>query len=242
MILVGHRGARFEAPENTIPGFRYALGLGLRALEFDVHLTADDRLVVIHDATVDRTTDGTGAIADLMFDQIRSLDASSTFSDWPETCQVPTLTEVLDGIGHLDAFELEIKTDAPERLDRIVPMVLDELTSRSFPGEVTVTSFDVYALELVQSQAPHQRLGYIGAWDSPEFLVTAQRLGAVRACIPFRTGSANIVRAAQEAGMTVTGWPTNTREEFDEHGRRGVDNLCTDTPSTILGFLAQQDL
>ena len=61
VILYGHRGARFEAPENTLTGFRHALRQGITAFEFDVHLSADDQLVVIHDATVDRTTNGTGA-------------------------------------------------------------------------------------------------------------------------------------------------------------------------------------
>ncbi|MEJ7838787.1 MAG: glycerophosphodiester phosphodiesterase family protein [Thermomicrobiales bacterium] len=239
MIVHGHRGARFEAPENTVPGFRYAMSLGLRAVEFDVRLTADDHLVVIHDATVDRTTDGTGAVADLTLAQIQALDARSTFPDWPEPCVVPTFADVLDVIGHLETFEVEIKTDSPQRLDRVVPMVLEELKQRSMPGGVIVTSFDVHALEVVQQLAPDQPRGYIGAWDSMDFVNTAKQLGAVRACIPFRTGSAEIVKAAQAAGMTVTGWPTNSREEFDEHMRRGVDTLCTDAPSTILQFLKE---
>lgn len=239
MIVHGHRGARFEAPENTVPGFRHAMSLGLRAVEFDVRLTADDHLVVIHDATVDRTTDGTGAVADLTLAQIQALDARSTFPDWPEPCVVPTFAEVLDVIGHLETFEVEIKTDSPQRLDRVVPMVLAELRQRSMPGEVIVTSFDVHALEVVQQLAPDQPRGYIGVWDSMDFVSTAKQLGAVRACIPFRTGSAEIVKAAQAAGMTVTGWPTNTREEFDEHMRRGVDTLCTDAPSTILQLLKE---
>ena len=241
MLIHGHRGARFEAPENTIPGFHHALDLGLQAVEFDVRLTADNHLVVIHDASVDRTTNGTGNVADLTLAQIRALDARSIFPDLPEPCIVPTLAEVLDVVGHLEAMEIEIKSDAPERLDQIVPMVLDELGSRSLPGRIIVTSFDSYALELVQRIAPEQDRGYIGAWDSPEFIETANRLDAVRACVPFRTGSAEIVRAAQQAGMTVTGWPTNTREEFDEHMSRGVDTLCSDAPSTILGFLGFLD-
>ena len=237
MIVHGHRGARFEAPENTIPGFRYALSLGLRAVEFDIHLTSDDQLVVIHDATVDRTTNGTGAISDLTFEQIRALDARSNFLDWPEPCTVPTFAEVLDVIGQLETFEVEIKTDTPERLERVVPLVLEELERRQLPGDVIVTSFDTTALEILQRVAPDQPRGYIGAWDSPEFLATAKRVGATRACIPFRTGRPELVRAAQEAGMTVTGWPTNTRKEFDEHMRRGVDTICTDAPTTVLEFL-----
>jgi glycerophosphoryl diester phosphodiesterase len=75
MILIGHRGGRFEAPENTLPGFRYALDLGLEAVEFDLRLTRDGQVVVIHDSTVDRTTNGTGAVADLTLAEIQALDA-----------------------------------------------------------------------------------------------------------------------------------------------------------------------
>ena len=91
MLVFGHRGARAEAPENTVAGFRYARGIGLTAVEFDVRLTRDDRLVVIHDKTVDRTTDGTGAVADLTYRRIAGFDARGPFTDWPEPCRVPTL-------------------------------------------------------------------------------------------------------------------------------------------------------
>src|SRR5687768_9710541 len=86
MILLGHRGARFEAPENTLPGFRYAIDLGLEAVEFDLRLTRDGEVVVIHDETVDRTTNGTGAVADLTLGEVQRLDARSIFPDWPESC------------------------------------------------------------------------------------------------------------------------------------------------------------
>lgn len=240
MIIHGHRGARFEAPENTIPGFRYAVELELRAIEFDIHMTTDEQLVVIHDANVDRTTNGTGAVANMTFDEIRALDARSSFPEWPELCIVPTFAEVMDVVGHLESVEIEIKTDLPERLDLLVPKVLAELEKCGFPEGATLTSFDVYALELVQRLMPEQPRGYIGKWDAPGFLETANRLGATRAGIPNATGSAEIVRAAQDQGMTVTGWPCNTRAEFDTLMSWRVDFLCSDAPTAILGFLNEQ--
>jgi glycerophosphoryl diester phosphodiesterase len=238
VIVVGHRGARFEAPENTTDGFRYALDLGLTALEFDVRLTKDHQVAVIHDATVDRTTDGTGAVADLTMDELRALDARSIHTAWPTPCPVPTLAEAMEIAKGFETFELEIKSDAPERLDLLVPLVLEELGRHEIHSRVVITSFDPYALELVRRHALEQDRGYIGRYDHPEFLETALRLGCTRACIPYATGLPELVAAAQEAGLTVTGWPTNTREEYDEHVRRGVDFLCTDAPGTVLDFLA----
>jgi len=241
MLIHGHRGARFEAPENTIPGFRHAVALGLRATEFDVHLTKDDRLVVIHDATVDRTTNGTGAVSDLTFAEIRALDARAIFPEWPEPCIVPTLAEVLDVVGEFESIEIEIKTDAPERLDTVVPMVLEELATRGYPEAITVTSFDPYALELVRSIRPAQKRGFIGKFDGPEWLEQAQELGAVRIGVPNMSGSAEIVKAAQELGIVTVGWPCNSREEFDILMSWGVDHLCSDAPTLIRSFLAETE-
>ncbi|MCC6790879.1 MAG: glycerophosphodiester phosphodiesterase, partial [Thermomicrobiales bacterium] len=120
MRLISHRGARFEAPENTVSGFRYALGIGIDSFELDVHLTFDDQLVVIHDATIDRTTNGSGHVADMTLAEIQSFDARAGFADWPESCVVPTLRQVLDVIGEVPYLEIEVKTDAPARLDRVV--------------------------------------------------------------------------------------------------------------------------
>ncbi|MGB3329490.1 MAG: glycerophosphodiester phosphodiesterase family protein, partial [Thermomicrobiales bacterium] len=84
ITLVGHRGAAFEAPENTLAGFRHAVDLGLRCVEFDIRLTADDQLAVIHDATVDRTTNGRGRVADHTMADLARLDARAIHDQWPE--------------------------------------------------------------------------------------------------------------------------------------------------------------
>jgi glycerophosphoryl diester phosphodiesterase len=239
MILLGHRGARGEAPENTLPGFAYAKSLGLTAVEFDIHLTRDDQLVVIHDATVDRTTNGSGAVADLTLAEIQALDARSVQADWPEPCFVPTFEQVLEAVRDFDMLEIEIKKDSPERLDRVVPMVLAQLAASGYKGEATISSFEIYPLELVQKLAPEQPRAYIGAWDSPDFLETAIRLGATRACVNGKTGSAEIVRAAQDRGLSVNGWPCNSAEALATFQAWGTDIVCSDHPSTIKALLEQ---
>ena len=95
MIVFGHRGARGEAPENTLSGFGFALGLGVDGLELDVRLSADGQLVVIHDETVDRTTDAAGPVAAFRADQLARLDARGSCPEWPQRVGVPTLEQVL---------------------------------------------------------------------------------------------------------------------------------------------------
>jgi glycerophosphoryl diester phosphodiesterase len=236
MMIMGHRGARFEAPENTVAGFDHAVRLGLPAVEFDVRLTGDDELVVMHDRTVDRTTDGTGPVAELTIAELKSLDARSIFPEWPAACPVPTLAEVLEVVGGLDAFELEIKPDDQDRLDVLVPLVLAELDQRGL-DQAVLTSFDRYALELVHRLAPDRARGYVEDFDSPEGVQRALDLGVQRVGVPVETGSAEVVTAARDAGLTVVGWPTNTRAEFEANVGRGVDIICTDSPSTIREWL-----
>ena len=239
MILYGHRGARFEAPENTLTGFRHALRQGISAFEFDVHLSADDRLVVIHDPTVDRTTNGSGAVADMTVAELARLDARSIFPDWPEPASVPTLTEVLDTIGAADDMEIEIKTDRPERLQRVAELVLDAIRRYDIAGRAAVTSFDPVALEAVARLAPKQRRGFIARFETRDDVDTALRLGATQCAIPLKTGSVERVREAHDAGLQVTGWQGNARDDIRTLLAWGVDAITSDYPTLARSVLRE---
>jgi glycerophosphoryl diester phosphodiesterase len=237
MLMIGHRGARFEAPENTVPGFRYALGLGLQAMEFDIRMTKDEQLVVIHDATVDRTTDGEGEVASLTLAELQALDARATFPDWPEPCHVPTFAEVLDVVGHLPELLVEIKGDAPERLDAIVPKVIAEIRARGIAPQVTITSFEPYALDLARRESPEIRRGYIGRWDAPDFLETAVRLDCAQIDANHTTADRGLVAKARSLRMRVVGWPTNSQDDLESVRTLEPALFCTDRP-TLLATLA----
>ena len=92
--MIGHRGAPYTAPENTLLSFRNAIDAGADGIEFDIRLTADDRLVVMHDANVDRCTDGTGPVAEHSLDDLRRLDAGGWFGSAFRGERVPAFTEV----------------------------------------------------------------------------------------------------------------------------------------------------
>jgi glycerophosphoryl diester phosphodiesterase len=230
--ILGHRGAKGEAPENTLAGFRHARDLGLTAIELDVRLTRDDQVVIMHDATVDRTTNGTGAVSDLTLAEITALDARASFPDWPEPCAVPTLAEVLDEMRDLALIQIEFKSDTPERLERLARHVIAEIAPRAIAGQVAFSSFDPVALEIVRREAPEIPRAYIGAWDTEDFFTTAHRLGCVQADINFRSGSAGIVQRAHDEGLTVVGWPCDP----DRAGQAlawGVDAVTTDYPTAL---------
>jgi len=234
MQIIGHRGARFEAPENTLPGFRHAIGLGLTAVEFDIRMTRDGHLVVIHDATVDRTTDGTGCVSSFTLAELQALDARAAFPGWPEPCVVPTFSQVLDVVEILPELLVEIKGDTPDRLDRIVPATLSEIALRDLGDRVTVTSFDPYALALAQREAPPIRRGYIGDWNEPRYLETAVELGCAQIDARHSTADRALVAEAKARGMRVVGWPTNSEDDLASVRALNADMFCTDSPTLLM--------
>jgi glycerophosphoryl diester phosphodiesterase len=238
VLIIGHRGARFEAPENTLTGFAWSNRLAIGAVEFDVRLTRDEQLVVIHDATVDRTTNGTGMIAELTLAEITALDARAQFPDWPEPATIPTFAEVIDAVDPRQHLMVEIKTDTPEREERIITGVLRKLELRGQTQRATITSFDPVAVEIVATLAPGQRRGLIGNWDEPRFLETALRLGCIQADMHQPSSSAETVREAQEHGLIVSGWPCNEPEELELLLGWGVDQICSDRPTWLIEALA----
>ncbi|MES2461196.1 MAG: glycerophosphodiester phosphodiesterase [Armatimonadota bacterium] len=244
MILYGHRGAKGEAPENTVTGFAYAQSIGVRDFEFDVRLSADHELIVLHDATVDRTTNTTGkrAAADLTYSQIAALDARAEFTDWPQPCGIPTLAEVLAEITDRAHMEIEIKRDEPERLEILVAKMVQVLETLPDKERIVVTSFDPTALAIMRRVAPHFSRGYIGAYDTPAFLETAISLECRQAGIPLMTGSKEVVQEAQRNGLRVTGWPGDSREQLQILVDWGVENITTNNPSIAIPFLRERGL
>ena len=238
MQVIGHRGARNEAPENTIPGFAYAVQLGLQAVEFDVRLARDGELVVIHDATVDRTTDCSGEVGSFTSGELASMDARADQPEWPDRCGIPTLREVLDVVEKLPRLLIEIKANGPDGLDLVVEGVLDVVRSRGLEAQVTITSFDPAVLEIVQRLAPEQSRGLIGNGDSLAFVEAAQRLGCDQIDVRLATSSGEIMAASRAAGLRTAAWTCNTGEDLERSCAWQPDMLTTDRPAWLQGLVA----
>ena len=164
-VIVAHRGASAQAPENTMEAFRLGVEAGADAIELDVHLTADGQLAVIHDDTLDRTTDRTGAIRDLTMDEIRQADAGARFSRGDDSghpfrgrgLRVPTLAEVLEWLP--DGVGLVIEIKARAAAEAVVEALRDHPVRAD--GRLAVISFDEAAIERVRELDPEIRTGYL---------------------------------------------------------------------------------
>lgn len=240
LIVYGHRGARGEAPENTLPGFRYAYHqAGLRAFELDIRLTADHRLTILHDASLARTAGVERLLADLTADDLKRTDARVAFPDWPEPCPIPLLDALFAELPPDVHLALEIKRDNPARLEILGPLLVELIARFGLADRVTVTSFDPEALRIVRRLAPELPRGFIGAYDTPAFLETALALECVQADIPLASGSAERVAEAHAHGLRVIGWPGNTPEQLATLLEWGVEGTTTDMPGVALPYLRE---
>jgi len=152
-LVVGHRGASAHRPENTLPSFELAVEQGADAIELDVHLTADGQLAVIHDATLERTTDLTGTVAEMTMDAIRAADAGYGFGADDEThpyrgqgLRVPTLPQVLEWLP--DGVGLVVELKSRDAADAIVTAIHESKVGKA--GLATVISFDEQAIDRVR--------------------------------------------------------------------------------------------
>jgi glycerophosphoryl diester phosphodiesterase len=252
MRVIGHRGALALAPENTMAAFAVAERCGVDAIEFDVHLTADGAPVVIHDETLERTTNGSGAVASRTLAQVQALDAGSSFGPAFAGERVPALAEVLTWAAPRRlGLVLELKQPAPgtgRSRDEALPRIVVELVREYGLVERTLfISFDHPSLAHVLTVEPAARVGLLT--DGPTLI---DPLAAVRA-IPAAGGlhvrwpwiSRELCDAAHQRGMHVHGWGLRgpiPRDVVRRLAAFGVDSLSADAPEELIGILRAEAL
>jgi glycerophosphoryl diester phosphodiesterase len=167
-LVLAHRGASYDAPENTLAAFRLAREMGADGVELDVLLSADDIPVVIHDFTVDKTTDGEGKVRDKTLRELKKLDAGSHFDYTFRSERIPTLDEALEATGDL-IVNIELKS-VGLRPSPLEMATLAVIRRRNLQNRVIISSFNPFALRRFHRLAPNIPLGFLYAPDSPAWL------------------------------------------------------------------------
>lgn len=240
LMLFGHRGAAGEAPENTLVGFEHAYKVAkVRCFELDVHLTKDNKLAVIHDGVLDRTTDGKGPIGDYSLGELKRFNAGVLFKDRFAGSIIPSLNEVLAIYADsITSFQIEIKTDSREVLQVVSAMVADAIRRYRIQEKTVVTSFDRYALECILKATPSQKCGLIAMNYTTRDLENAISLGCFNTCIPLTAlDGAGLVAAARAKGLQTTGWLGNTPRDVDSLLAWNVDSITSNFPSSVRAYL-----
>ena len=147
---IAHRGFSSQYPENTILAFQKALDINVPHMEFDLQVTADNHIVIMHDRTVDRTTNGSGKVSDLTLAQIKQLDAGSHLDPKFAGEKVPTFDELLTFLGGKSRMAVELKFEGNDH----IPAVLDAISSHNLIDQVSISSFDLPKLPEIKRLNP----------------------------------------------------------------------------------------
>jgi glycerophosphoryl diester phosphodiesterase len=234
MILIGHRGARGEAPENTLGGFRHMLNVGIRAVEFDVRMLRNGDLVVIHDDNLLRTANLDLPLLALNTSDLSQVDQRKGWPNWPHAEPLPLLKDVLAMLSNVDHIELEVKgVEDLYQAHVLVGRLLNQI--RGFRDRVTVTSFDLNVLRALQlSRAPIKRGLLIETRLPDDVLGLAQSLGCEHLGLQDSLCTHTLVEQIQDEDCWCSVWTVNDVDRALQLEYWGVDGLITDIPSTMI--------
>jgi len=234
--VVGHRGACALAPENTLASVRQAAADGAAMVELDVKLTADGRCILLHDDSLDRTTDGIGPVSSVSLDHISALDAGGWFSPDFRGEPVPTLEEMVDLILDLRlGLNLELKP-CPGREAETARAAVGTLQAM-WPDDVPlplISSFDRTALEYASDLAPGWPLGLIADVLPDDWLDFARDFGLRSLHLGDYGLSVSVVSQVQKAGYAVAVWTVNDPVRAQELRCWGVSAIISDDPGALL--------
>ena len=237
--IFAHRGAKSVAPENTLPAFQRAVEMGVDGIELDVHCSKDGKLVVIHDETLEGTTNGTGKVGAYTAAQLAQIDAGSHFSAAFAGVGVPTLDEVFDLVGQRCLVNVELKSEDPNGGDQAEPLIA-MIAARNLYEQVIVSSFNPPSLIKMRALAPKVRLGLLYYLPMPSFLRDAWFSPIIRpeAIHPMHTLiDAELMAWAKAVGCAVNTWTVNDVAEAKRLAALGVNVIMSDVPDQIMAAL-----
>jgi glycerophosphoryl diester phosphodiesterase len=241
-LVIAHRGDSARRPENTLASFASALEIGAEIVEFDVHLTRDGEVVVIHDPTVDRTTDGTGRVADLTLAELRRLSAGypSRFGDEYRGERIPTLSEVLGLIRDRAIGMIEIKYDAvtADAEGGIEAHTLAEVRKAGMEKQVALISFSRTALVRCRQFASAIPRGHLFHRAEVADVLAGAREVATELVLPEKGMlSLELRDRAREAGLKVATWVIDDPAELSALSHFDLYGIGSNRPGEMMEAL-----
>jgi glycerophosphoryl diester phosphodiesterase len=233
VLNIAHRGASARFPENTLVAFRAAIEAGAEMCELDVQLTRDGALAVIHDDTVDRTTDGIGAVAGLTLEQLRRLDAGVRFGPEFKGERIPTLEEVFDLVDGHCSLNIELKAAGVE------PGVTELIRMRGAIGSSLVSSFDWEALARVRHMAPEIRVAPLASGWPARLIGAATEMKADAIHPRFDMVTEDLCVAAHSRGINVYTWTVDEPGVMRKLIADGVDGIMTNYPDRLAHLMGR---
>jgi glycerophosphoryl diester phosphodiesterase len=239
-LVIAHRGASLQAPENTIAAFCLAADLGADAIEMDAKLTADDRVVLHHDLRLERTTNGTGRVKSWKLNEIKQLDAGEKFDVSFRNERIPTLEEVIEAVGDRLLLNIEL-TNYASPFDALPDIVVRIIRQYGIQGSVLISSFNPKALLRVRKIEPEIQCGLLIKSSEPRCLRRLLRIVVAHDAVhpSFGILGQNEMEEYKRSGKRVFVWTVNLYEDVIQMLRLGVDGIITDDPGFVRGIITR---
>jgi glycerophosphoryl diester phosphodiesterase len=235
-LIYGHRGAKGEAPENTLAGFQQCLEHGVRRCELDLHQSRDGELMVIHDPTLKRTTGHRGKVVEHDAADLVHYDARQGGPGWKTPCPIPRLAELFEKCP-FEHWQLEVKSASKARAAKMVEAIAELTARHDLTDKVTVTSSSREVLSALKRLTPQLARGLVAeyAWLDP--LKVAQHYGCSLLALNWTLCTPERLLKAQRAGLHVSVWTVNEPALMRRLADFGVDSLITDFPGLAVATL-----
>ena len=239
-LIYGHRGAKGEAPENTLASFQQCLSHGVRRCELDLHLSKDGELMVIHDPTLKRTTGRRGKVVEHDAEELTRYDARRGGPGWKQPCPVPRLSELFEKCD-FEHWQLEVKSASRVRAARSV-LAIRELAERyGLMDRITVTSGSREVLRALKRLTPELSSGLVAeyAWLDP--LKVAKQYDCEFLALKWTLCTPERIAKARAQGLHVSVWTVNEPALMRRLVDFGVDSLITDFPGLAVNTLRRSE-
>ena len=250
VTVIAHRGASGTAPENTLPAVRKAVEMNVDFVEIDIHLSKDGKVVVIHDATLDRTTNGSGNVNDFTLEELRKLNADFTFTEQDFNATIPTLEEVIEEIGNKAFLLLEIKKGKNEYYQGIEEKAIKVLQEKNYTDRVIMQTFydeiiknwraidkdmPVHKLMLGNIRPLPIYIDHKIRWGSPYRKIgKLENVTGMNVNVNFAT--TRNIKKMKAKGYSTYVWTVNHEESMKRLKDKKADGIITNFPEKLLGL------
>jgi len=237
-LIYGHRGAKGEAPENTLVSFEQCLQHGVRRCELDLHLSRDGELMVIHDPTLKRTTGRRGKVVQHDADELVNYDAREGGPGWKTPCPIPRLSELFEKCD-FEHWQLEVKSASRVRAARTVMAIKELAEQHRLLDRITVTSSSREVLRALNRLAPQISRGLVAEYNWLDPLKVARQYGCSLLALKWSLCTPERLEKARKQGLHVSVWTVNEPALMRRLADFGVDSLITDYPGLAVSTLSR---
>ncbi len=237
-LIYGHRGAKGEAPENTLVSFEQCLQHGVHRCELDLHLSRDGELMVIHDPTLKRTTGRRGKVVQHDADELANYDAREGGPGWKTPCPIPRLSELFEKCD-FEHWQLEVKSASRVRAARTVMAIKELAEQHRLLDRITVTSSSREVLRALNRLAPEISRGLVAEYNWLDPLKVARQYGCSLLALKWTLCTPERLEKARKQGLHVSVWTVNEPALMRRLADFGVDSLITDYPGLAVSTLSR---